>query len=147
MCLEMLVKYPLIDQTVIDYGCGSGILALAALKLGAKQVFAVDIDPQACEASIHNAQLNQMGEDILVVGETADILPAKADILVANIVMNPLLQLKDLFVQKVTDKGYLILSGLLNTQLPTVIEHYQTDFQLLETVHELDWGCLVFQKK
>jgi ribosomal protein L11 methyltransferase len=147
MCLEALIKYPFKNSTMIDYGCGSGILALAALKLGASKVYGVDIDPQACEASIHNAALNHITENHLIIGDSSDILPEKADILVANIVMNPLLQLKDLFKQKLVGNGHLILSGLLSNQLATVVEHYQTDFELLETIHELDWGCLVFQKK
>lgn len=147
MCLEALIKYPFKDLTLIDYGCGSGILALAAIKLGASRVYGVDIDPQACEASLYNASLNHIGKDHFIIGDSADILPDKAEVLVANIVMNPLLQLKDLFKQKLTDKGYLILSGLLSNQLSTIIEHYQPDFELLETTHELDWGCLVFQKK
>jgi len=145
MCLEWLSQHDLKGKTIIDYGCGSGILALAALKLGAKKVYGIDIDPQACDASRQNASLNHILEHQFIIGEHPEILPNDSDILIANIVMNPLLAFRDFFHEKVKSDGYLVLSGLLNAQLDPVIDHYQHCFQLQATHTELDWGCLVFK--
>lgn len=145
MCLEWLATHNLKHQTVIDYGCGSGILALAALKLGARKAYGVDIDPQACEASLQNAQLNQISSEQFDINLANDRLPEQVDIIIANIVMNPLLEFRDFFYQKLKHQGYLVLSGLLKQQTPTVIAHYAPMFKLLEQNEELDWACLVFQ--
>jgi|LauGreDrversion4_2_1035121.scaffolds.fasta_scaffold08658_6 ribosomal protein L11 methyltransferase len=147
MCLEWLTQQSLQQQTVIDYGCGSGILAIAALKMGAEIAYGIDIDPQACEASRQNAELNQIHQEQFIIDTCADALPKQTDILIANIVMNPLLAFKSFFASKVKPQGKLVLSGLLTQQLPQVIAHYATDFELLDTRTELDWGCLIFKSK
>lgn len=145
MCLEWLATHNISHQTLIDYGCGSGILALAALKLGARKAYGVDIDPQACEASLQNAQLNQINSEQFDIGLTNSNLPEKVDLIVANIVMNPLLEFRDFFFKKLNTQGHLVLSGLLTQQTATVINHYSTQFKLIEQHTELDWACLVFQ--
>jgi ribosomal protein L11 methyltransferase len=147
MCLEWLASHDLNHQTVIDYGCGSGILGLAAVKLGAKDVYGIDIDPQAVDASIQNAQLNHVSLEDFHITINSDELPKKADIIVANIVMNPLLELCNYFAMTLKDDGQLVLSGLLGTQLNQVIEHYSSHFQLVERHQDKDWGCLSFIKK
>ena len=147
MCLEWLTQQSLQQQTIIDYGCGSGILAIAALKMGAEKAFGIDIDPQACEATRQNALLNQINTQQLIIDTCSDILPLQTDILIANIVMNPLLEFKTFFATKVKPQGHLVLSGLLIKQLPQVIAHYETDFELLDTRTDLDWGCLIFKSK
>jgi ribosomal protein L11 methyltransferase len=146
MCLEWLASHDLENKNVIDYGCGSGILGLAAVKLGAKDVFGLDIDPQAIDASIQNAQLNQVSLERFHVTIEAHTLPNQIDILVANIVMNPLLELKDYFAKTLKIDGDLVLSGLLVTQLEKVIEHYSSDFRLIEKKQDKDWGCLSFKR-
>ncbi|HBB53636.1 MAG TPA: 50S ribosomal protein L11 methyltransferase [Legionellales bacterium] len=147
MCLEWLASHDLNHQTVIDYGCGSGILGLAAVKLGAKDVYGIDIDPQAVDASIQNAQLNHVSLEDFHITINTDDLPKKADIIVANIVMNPLLELRNYFAMTLKDDGQLVLSGLLGTQLNQVNEHYSSHFQLVERHQDKDWGCLSFIKK
>lgn len=145
MCLEWLASHPIQNQTIIDYGCGSGILGLAALKLGAKEVYGIDIDPQACEASIQNAHLNQVSLEQFHVSCEPKDLPPQADIIIANIVMNPLLELRDTFAKGLKKQGHLVLSGLLITQLEQVKNHYALHFKLMEEHHDKDWGCLSFE--
>jgi ribosomal protein L11 methyltransferase len=145
MCLEWLATHDLKQKVVIDYGCGSGILAIAALKLGAKKAYGVDIDPQACEASLQNAKLNHIPSQDFEIGLNNDSLPLQTDLLVANIVMNPLLEFRDFFYKKVKSQGYLVLSGLLQQQTLQVIKHYAECFKLIEQKNDLDWACLVFQ--
>ena len=143
MCLEWIAKHDLSQKIVIDYGCGSGILGLAAVKMGSSSVYGIDIDPQACEASLQNAQLNAVAAAHFHVTTAIDELPEQADLIVANIVMNPLLGLKDYFAVTLHQDGILVLSGLLKEQLDIVIEHYQTDFKVLERQVRNEWGALV----
>jgi ribosomal protein L11 methyltransferase len=147
MCLEWLATHDVKQKTIIDYGCGSGILGIAALKMGAKKVYGVDIDPQACEASQQNASLNQITPDLFDIHLSNENCPEKVDILIANIVMNPLLEFKTYFYEKLNANSYLILSGLLKEQCSIVIEAYRSHFSLLEHRTDLEWGCLVFQPK
>lgn len=149
MCLEWLTQHPLQHKTILDYGCGSGILAIAALKLGADTAYGIDIDPQACEASRHNAVLNQIPEHQLIIDTQPLSCNTTIDILMANIVMNPLLEGRDYFykILQHSPDTRLILSGLLMSQCPQVKQHYQTHFDLLEQKQNTEWGCLVFAPK
>jgi ribosomal protein L11 methyltransferase len=147
MCLEWLTRQDLSQKTIVDYGCGSGILGLAALKLGASQAYGLDIDPQACESSEQNAHLNHIDAQQFLVYENQADLPPQTDILIANIVMNPLLELRDYFHQILSHDGYLVLSGLLKTQCSQILDRYQTHFQVIEQNYEQDWACLVFRHK
>lgn len=145
MCLEWLASNDIENQTLIDYGCGSGILALAAIKLGVSEAYGIDIDPQACEASIQNALLNEVSLAQFHVTCNPDDLPEKTDIIIANIVMNPLLEFRDTFAKLLKKQGSLVLSGLLVTQLEQVKSHYSSHFKLIEEKHDLEWGCLSFK--
>ena len=147
MCLEWLATHAIEDKTIIDYGCGSGILALAAIQLGAPKVYGIDIDPQALIASLQNAKLNDVDEKQFEIYDDPIYLPQTVDIIVANIVMNPLLELKTYFFKTLQKDGFLILSGLLKNQLPEVIAHYQTLFLLIDEKVDGDWGALVFKPK
>ncbi len=114
---------------VIDYGCGSGILALAAVALGAQEVWAVDNDPQALEATRENARRNQCEHKIHPV--LPEALPElMVDLLVANILSKPLITLAPHFAAKVKPGGHLALSGVLKTQIHEVIPAYQDWFSL-----------------
>ena len=140
MCLRELSKMDLKGKTVIDYGCGSGILAIAALLLGAKSAIGVDIDPQALQASKDNAERNQLPAGSLqlyLAGEEPD---QTADIVIANILAGPLVELSDLLTGMTVNNGDLILSGLLNEQKTTIEEKY-TQFSFSST-SENEWLCL-----
>ena len=140
-CLEWLAENNIKDKTVIDFGCGSGILALAAVKLGAGKVYAVDIDPQAIQASEANAKRNGI-TDRLVIAHTDDIQLPVVDILLANVLLNPLQELASLFSQLVLPAGDLVLSGLLSTQAEECLEAYQSWFNMDEPVFKQEWSLL-----
>ena len=123
LCLEWLDNARLTAKTVIDYGCGSGILAIAAAKLGARRVWAVDIDSQALLASDQNAANNDVSDSIELA--TPGSLPTiPVDVLVANILAGPLIGLAPHFARLVRVGGQLVLSGILEQQ----IEDVQTAF-------------------
>ena len=115
LCLTWLDGLDLAGKTVVDFGCGSGILSLAALKLGAKEVIGIDIDPQALQASKENAKRNGV-DDRLSLYLPADQPSLKADVVVANILAGPLRELAPVIIEFVGDKGLLALSGVLEEQ-------------------------------
>ncbi|STX50502.1 ribosomal protein L11 methyltransferase [Legionella busanensis] len=143
LCLTWLAKADLSSKVMIDYGCGSGILALAALKLDAQLVHAVDIDPQALQATQSNAEVNKINAQQLII-TSPDKLTVKVDLLIANILLTPLLQLKDKFKQLLNKQGMLVVSGILNEQTASLIEAYQSDFVHQQTDTLADWSLLVF---
>lgn len=146
LCLQWLDSLDLKDKTVIDYGCGSGILAIAALKLGAKSVIGVDIDPQALQASRDNAERNHVSEQLSLF--LAKDLPAnlEADIVVANILAGPLKELEPNIEILVKPNGLVGLSGILATQADSVYQAYQADFQL-DPIVTLDEWCRITGRK
>lgn len=141
MCLSWLDANPPVNKSVIDYGCGSGILAIASAKLGATRVFATDIDPQAITATLDNAQRNQVR---LQAGLVADITLPKSELILANILAGPLAELAPILSQHLQIDGQLVLSGLLVSQADTLITCYQDVGITLQLVnqHE-DWALLV----
>ncbi|MCG2633616.1 MAG: 50S ribosomal protein L11 methyltransferase [Gammaproteobacteria bacterium] len=128
LCLERLVEIDLRGLDIVDYGCGSGILGLAALKLGAGRVRAVDIDPQALQATAENARLNGIGDE-LVIGQPGELDLGSADLLIANILLTPLLELRDRFKGLLHPGGRLLLSGLLEEQGPILRSAYAENFR------------------
>lgn len=143
LCLEWLDAHPPHDQLVIDYGCGSGILAIAALKLGAHKVWAVDHDPQALEATQMNAERNKINNSALHTVLPADLPPLQADTIVANILANPLIELAPRFASLLKAGGTLVLTGILNHQADSVSAAYMTHFKIAETVIREDWVQLI----
>jgi len=138
LCLDWLTEQDLAGKTVIDYGCGSGILGIAALLLGAKQVFAVDIDPQAVLATNQNADRNH------VAGKLHAFLPedferfiksnqdhsALVDVIAANILAKPLIGLAPYFATLIAPKGKIVLAGLIESQTEDVKAAYQPYFTI-----------------
>jgi ribosomal protein L11 methyltransferase len=146
LCLTWLDKTTLVNKTVIDYGCGSGILAIAAIKLGALHVHAVDIDTQALQATENNALLNNIKlttPDSHLTISLPNALHNRVDIIIANILLQPLMVLKTDFHTLCVD-GLLVVSGILITQVPLLIETYTTYFVHQETHYLEDWALLVF---
>lgn len=144
LCLKWLDKADLNAKTVIDYGCGSGILALAALKLGASQVHAVDIDPQALQATENNAATNNIEKQQLII-DYPPALNTSVDLLIANILLGPLVSLRDDFHRLLNNHGTLLLSGILSEQVPALIEAYQHKFILQQSCHADGWSMLEFR--
>ncbi len=146
LCLEALDSLDLAGATVVDYGCGSGILAVAALKLGARRALGVDNDPQALAASRDNARRNAIPEGALSValpGE-ADTTAwlGEADVVVANILAGPLLELADTLLALLRSGGTLLLSGLLQTQADWLRDHYAPRIALEIAGEREGWVCL-----
>jgi ribosomal protein L11 methyltransferase len=123
MCLEWLGSLDLQGMTLLDYGCGSGVLAIAALKLGCDSAHAMDIDPQAVLATRRNAEQNGIEERLTVTGSKNDI-EERFDVVVANILAGPLAELAVYIVQHLAPGGFLGLSGILSEQAAEVRAAY-----------------------
>lgn len=144
LMLRWLATQDLSNQTVIDYGCGSGILAIAAAKLGAKIVYAVDHDHQAILATTDNANKNGVGAQIKCVAPTQ--LPEKtADLILANILAEPLIELAPRFATLVKPGGKIVLAGLLTSQSQRVLGAYEPLTQLVEEATEGEWHLICVQ--
>ncbi len=138
LCLEWLASHDLTDKTLIDYGCGSGILAVAALLLGAKQADAVDIDPQALTATQDNALKNKV-QDRVHTYLPEQFVPMPCAVVVANILAKPLIDLAKPIAQLVQTGGHLILSGILAEQTESVLEAYRPYIDFEPAVQQEDW--------
>jgi len=146
LCLEWLDGIDLVGKTIIDFGCGSGILAIAALKLGAAKAIGIDIDPQAIQASRDNAQRNGVSDKLelyLPQNQPADM---RADVVVANILAGPLRELAPLISILPVQGGLLGLSGVLATQAAGVCEAYDGIFTLDPVVEKDEW-CRITGRK
>ncbi len=141
LCLEWLDGQDLAGRSVVDYGCGSGILAIAAAKLGATHVRAVDIDPQALIATRDNAMRNCVAGTLTITGDPA-LAPRSTDVLLANILAGPLVDLAPRFAAAVAPEGRLALSGLLPAQADAVTAAYRPWFHIDTTTVRDGWALL-----
>ena len=148
LCLSYLDSLDLKDKDVLDYGCGSGILAIAALKLGANSATGVDIDEQALIASKENAKRNGVEDKLQrVMGTDKKLDLPQFPITVANILAGPLAELEPIIASLTQSGGKLALSGILTEQADSVIEAYSKDF-VMNKVKDLDgWALLTGTKK
>ncbi|AOA57990.1 50S ribosomal protein L11 methyltransferase [Acinetobacter larvae] len=146
LCLQWLAQTDLKDKIVIDFGCGSGILAVAALLLGAQKVYATDIDPQAVLATQQNAALNGVEQNLVVeLPEQfqAQLQGAQADILVANILAGPLMSLAPEFATLLKAGGEFALAGIIEEQLEDVTAVYSQDFIVRDIAKREETWCRV----
>jgi ribosomal protein L11 methyltransferase len=147
LCLEWLDGARLADKRVIDYGCGSGVLAIAALKLGAGSGVGVDLDPQAIIATNENAQRNGV-DDRLQTFTVEDFLSAApADIVLANILAEPLEQLAPRLAALVVPGGAIVLSGILTEQAARLVSVYGAWFDMDPIVTRENWARLSGTKR
>src|SRR5258707_2945289 len=140
LCLQILDSLPISGRSVTDYGCGSGILGIAALKLGAAHVQAVDLDPQALLATRSNAGINGVSSSIDVQGVECGLRQAYC--VVANILAGPLIELAPKLTVAWETGGYLLLSGLLKTQAYAVKAAYSHAFDSVQVVDRDEWCCI-----
>ena len=146
LCLAWLDEHKATGKEVIDYGCGSGVLAIAAAKLGAINISAVDIDPQALIATNSNAEKNNVAEGIK--SYMPDDYPEKAaDLLLANILANPLMNLAKHFTELLKEKGQIVLSGILEEQADDVLEVYSRYFDMQPAITRDGWVMLQGSKR
>ncbi len=143
LCLEWLERTVAADNTVLDYGCGSGILAIAAARLGAGRVAGVDIDPQAVEAARSNAERNGVQA---LFADSAEPVAGEYDVVVANILSNPLRVLAPAICAHVRPGGRLVLSGILREQADEIIGVYAPYLPLQIADVREDWVCLAGTK-
>ncbi|MEM1244280.1 MAG: 50S ribosomal protein L11 methyltransferase [Pseudomonadota bacterium] len=143
LCLQWLAEHLKPQQTVIDYGCGSGILAIAALALGAEQVYAIDHDDQALAATLENAKLNHVDKKKLAILKHANSINTRVDIIVANILLQPLIELLPVF-DKLSQKntGKVIFSGVLSAQEQQLKDKMLAFFQYVNSQTEKNWILL-----
>ncbi|RUO73763.1 50S ribosomal protein L11 methyltransferase [Idiomarina seosinensis] len=141
MCLRWLDANPPTDATVVDFGCGSGILGIAALKLGAKHALGIDIDRQALIATKDNAERNQVaaGFDVFLPSEQPD---QQADLVIANVLAGPLRELSEVILNYVAPGGQLVLSGILQRQADSVMQAYQPEIEFEPVTNDGDWVML-----
>lgn len=146
LCLEWLDQHVPADAQVVDYGCGSGILAIAAAKLGASRVWAVDNDPQALLATRDNAARNGVSE--LITTALPEQMPeVRNDVLIANILAEPLIALALRFALLVRPEGRLVLSGILPDQATTVLNTYSDWFEMAPVAEYDGWVRLEGRRK
>ncbi len=144
LCLRWLDAHVQGGETLLDYGCGSGILAIAAVKLGVARVDGVDIDAQAVTASHDNAELNSVTAHFCL---PADLAPAQYDIVVANILTNPLKGMAPLLAGRVRPRGQLVLSGILAEQAEDVMGVYREWFDFEPPASDEGWVRLAGIKR
>ena len=141
LCLDWLEREVAAGAQLLDYGCGSGILGLAALALGAGQVWAVDIEPQALIATRDNAELNDFDERIWI-GAPQALPRISTDIVVANILAGPLEALADTLTASLRPGGTLVMSGILDHQCERLEHAYRPHLERLERAHRDGWARL-----
>ncbi|MDT8407418.1 MAG: 50S ribosomal protein L11 methyltransferase [Methylococcales bacterium] len=145
LCLDWLARQDLNGLTVIDYGCGSGILAIASLALGAASAVAIDIDEQALLATRANAEKNALSPNLnTYFPEQAPDTPA--DLVIANILAGPLLELVPVLQARVRPGGWLLLSGLLENQADAICQAYRPAFSLTQAIGDEGWCLLSGQR-
>lgn len=144
LCLEWLVAQNLRGKTVLDYGTGSGLLAIAAIKLGARHAYAVDTDGQALTACDQNARRNEV-YDALTIGTPAELPKITADVLVANILAETLKALAGHLTRSITAGGQIVLSGILDHQMAAVMDAYHPRFRFETPARRQGWVRLVAQ--
>ena len=147
LCLRWLDQADVRGSEVIDYGCGSGVLSIASALLGAVKVHSVDNDPQAISATIDNSRRNKVPGDVLTTYLPEAVPPVHADILIANILERPLIDLSEKFAELVKKGGYITLSGLLEEQIPSLLSCYNRWFDMEVPQVEQGWVLLCGTRK
>ena len=146
LCMQWIDQQDFSGLDVVDYGCGSGILGIATLLLGARRVFGVDIDPQALLATTENAKRNQLPADAMPVYLPPDCPQVQVDVMLANILAGPLAELAPALNRMTKRGGKLCLSGILAVQAQTVMQAYQAWFEFDPIATQDEWVRLTATK-
>lgn len=147
MCVAFLDKYVKSDDTVLDVGCGSGILGISASKLGAKKVIMTDIDECAVVATEHNMKLNNVTNGTVMLKNLLDDNTVKGDVIACNIMAEVLIAFAPFIANNLNDDGIIILSGILVERLSAVKKAYEdASFEFVEEKIKGEWSAVVFKK-
>lgn len=148
LCLETLEKYIHGGEKMLDVGCGSGILAIAGLLLGAKEALGVDIDQMAVKTAEENAQINGVADRFNVVcGNLTDKVSGKYDVIAANIVADAIIMLSSGVKNFMDENAVYIMSGIIDTRRDDVVNAIKNDFEIVEEITDNGWVCLVAKAK
>ena len=148
MCIQALERYVKEDSTVFDVGCGSGILAISAAKLGSKLAVGVDLDPVAVESAKENVGFNNLDNIEILYGNLVEVIDGKADIVVANIIAEIICILTEDVKRVIKDGGYFITSGIIHDRVEMVTNKLEeTGFEVLEINKDGEWNCIVAKLK
>ena len=139
LCLEWLCNHSLENKTVMDFGCGSGILAIAAYFLGALKIYAIDHDPQAIQAIKMNIDNNAVDETNIQTDLASTPVQQGCDIIIANVLLQPLIELRPHFVESLSPSSKLILSGILEHQYEQLEQSYRPYFDFDEIRSKNEW--------
>lgn len=148
LCLCCLEKYISEGMTMLDVGCGSGILSIASVLLGAKSAFGVDIDPTAVRTAIENADLNSVGDKCeFVAGNLTDKVEGTYDVVAANIVADAIIMLSKDVRQFMNDRSVYIMSGIIDNRKDEVLAAIDKDFEVIEIIEDGGWVCIAAKAK
>lgn len=148
LCLETLEKYIHGGEKMLDVGCGSGILAIAGLLLGAKEALGVDIDQMAVKTAEENAEINGVADRFNVVcGNLTDKVSGKYDVIAANIVADAIIMLSSGVKNFMDENTVYIMSGIIDTRRDDVVNAIKNDFEIVEEIADNGWVCLVANAK
>jgi len=145
LILEWMDGHDFKARSVLDYGCGSGILAIAALLLGASHCQGVDLDPQAICATEDNAEVNGVGDRLQAV-LPAQFEPKTYDVVLANILAEPIIAMAQQLIECLAPEGILVLSGIMSSQQEMVEAHFCDDLQFIDQFEREGWLCLVARR-
>lgn len=148
MCIEAIEKYTKEDTVVFDIGTGSGILAIAAAKIGAKNALGVDLDPVAVESAKENVEFNKLNNIEILEGNLLDVVEGKADLVVANIIAEVICILVDDVKKVLNNEGLFITSGIIHERCDMVVNKLEeSGFQVVEVNKDGEWNCIIAKIK
>ena len=148
MCIQALEKYVEKDSTVFDVGTGSGILAIAAAKLGAKKAVGVDLDPVAVESAKENVRYNNLDNIEILYGNLVEVIEGKADIVVANIIAEVICILIDDVKRVLKSGGMFITSGIIHERVKMVTDKLEeSGFEVIKVNKDGEWNCIIAKAK
>ena len=148
LCLAQLERYVTESSTLLDVGCGSGILSIAGVLLGAERAFGVDIDPTAVRTAKENAELNNVSDKCtFVAGNLTDKVEGTYDVVAANIVADAIIMLSKDIRKFMNENSVYIMSGIIESRLDDVLGAIEENFEIKETLTDSGWVCLVAKAK